>query len=207
MILRKIGKDTRRKRDSFLFAVKKRVRGHFRHHIFHPAFYHIRKHLVQKERIGRGQFGRDLLFAVIDPQRPDHRHRLSRAAEHGGQHVGRGRFSVGARDADNFQFFRGMVVKGGGDQPHGGARIGHDELRNLQLELTFRHDGGSARFLGVPRIDVRVRFSARQTEKQVSRRAEAAVRGQPADLRIFRRLHIFGPAYDTRAPDAAGKLR
>ena len=36
---------------------------------------------------------------------------------------------------------------------------------------------------------------------------DRAVRGQPADLRIFRRLHIFGPAYDTRAPDAAGKLR
>ena len=207
VILREVRKNTSGKGNSFLLPIKQRMGGNFRHHVFHAAFEHIRKHFMQKNRVGRGEFGRDLLFSVIDTERPPHRHGFSRAAQNGGEHIRSRRLSVGSRDADDFQLIRGVAVKSCGHQAHGGARIGNDDLRNFQFQFPFRDRSGGTRELRIPRKGVGIRLSAREAKEQISRRTEPTVCRETFYLRILRHLHIFLSAYDPRALHAAGKFR
>ena len=100
-----------------------------------------------------------------------------------------------------------MIIKRGGDQSHRPARIGHDDLGDFQFEFPLRHHRRGAACFRVCGKDVGIRLSSREAKEQIPRRTKSAVRRQTADLRIFRRLHIFGAAYDAGALHAGGYFR
>lgn len=62
MILRQIGENASGIGNALVFMIKERVRGDLRHNIFHTAFHHIRKNLMQEKRVRRGELGRDLFL-------------------------------------------------------------------------------------------------------------------------------------------------
>lgn len=207
MVLCEVRKDTSGKGNPVFLPIKQRVGRNLRHHVFHAAFEHIRKHFMQKNRVGRSEFGCDLLFPVIDTECPHHRYGFSCAAQDGGEHIRSRRLSVGARDANDFQLIRSVAVKSRSHQAHGGTRIGNDDLRDFQFQFPFRDRSGGTRELRIPRKGVGIRLSAREAKEQISRRTEPTVCREAFYLRILRHLHIFLSAYDPRALHAAGKFR
>ena len=102
MVLRQIGKNTRGEVYALDFLIIKRVRGNLHNHVFHTANEHIRKHLVEFNRIGRRKACGQFFIRIRYPQRTDYPHLFARLAQYTRQHMRCGRFAVCARNSYHF---------------------------------------------------------------------------------------------------------
>ncbi len=186
VITRQVGKYSRLVGDRALFFERERMRRTFHNDGARTATFHIGKQGKQRNGIGRREGGRQNGIAVRGAERADQPDVFALSAQNVAEHMADRRLTVRPRYTDDFQCTFGVSVKGGGNFRHRLASFGNDELRHVEIELVFAHQGvhpAPHRFFG---ISVRILTRSAVAEKEVALARYAAIANQRVDFPFAR---------------------